>query len=53
MNKSRNLYKDIFIGVSFVAGVFGFMSGEFIVSTLLFAASSLTSNLQLESRFSA
>ncbi|MDD4915723.1 MAG: hypothetical protein PHW13_11885 [Methylococcales bacterium] len=53
MNKSKNLYRDIFIGVSFVAGVFGFMSGEFIVSTMLFALASLTSNLDLDGRFRA
>ncbi len=31
MNKSINLYKDIFTGLSFTVGVFGFMSGEFIL----------------------
>lgn len=53
MNKSNNLYRDIFIGVSFVTGVFGFMSGEFIISTLLFALASLSSNVDLDSRFQA
>jgi len=53
MKKSINLYRDIAIGVSFFIGVFGFMSGEFIISTLLFAFASLSSNLDLDSRMSA
>jgi hypothetical protein len=46
MNKSNNLYKDILTGLFFVTGVFSFMSGDFIISTLLFGVSSLTSNLE-------
>ena len=45
MNKSGNLYRDILTGIFFVVGVFGFMSGEFILSTLLFGASTIASNL--------
>ncbi|MDD1620975.1 MAG: hypothetical protein LUQ11_05800 [Methylococcaceae bacterium] len=46
MNKSSNLYRDIVSGLLFVTGVFSFMSGEFVISTLLFGVSSLTSNLE-------
>lgn len=46
MNKSSNLYRDIVSGLLFVTGVFSFMSGEFVISTLLFGASSLSSNLE-------
>ncbi|QWF71975.1 hypothetical protein KEF85_05840 [Methylomonas paludis] len=53
MKKSNNLYRDIFTGLCFVAGVFGFVSGEFIVSTVLFGLSSLSSNLDLEHCLSA
>lgn len=53
MNKSNNLYRDIFIGVAFTVGVFGFMSGEFIISTLLFAMASLSSNIDLDNRLKA
>ena len=53
MTKSKNLYRDIFIGISFMSGVFGFMSGEFILSTLLFAMASLSSNMDLEGRLKA
>lgn len=53
MSKSKNLYRDVVTGVSFVAGVFGFMSGEFVASTMLFALASVSSNLDLEGRFRA
>ncbi|MBK8814399.1 MAG: hypothetical protein IPN42_02305 [Methylococcaceae bacterium] len=38
-------YKNILIGVLFVAGILVFISGEFIVSTLLFASAALYSNM--------
>ncbi|MGD0959741.1 MAG: hypothetical protein ABSB19_08035 [Methylomonas sp.] len=48
MNASKNLYKDIATGLFLTIGVFGFMSGEFVVSTLLFGAASIFSNLNLD-----
>lgn len=48
MNKPINLYKDITTGLLFIIGIFGFMSGEFVLSTLLFGTASLTSNLNLK-----
>ncbi|WAR43838.1 hypothetical protein [Methylomonas rapida] len=48
MNKSNNLYRDIITGFFFMTGVFGFMSGEFVLSTMLFGAASLSSNLDLD-----
>jgi len=48
MNKSNNLYRDIMTGFFFMTGVFGFMSGEFVLSTMLFGAASLSSNLDLD-----
>lgn len=46
-------YKDILIGSLFIAGILSFMSGLFVISTVLFAASSMFSNMsgkvQLES----
>ena len=53
MNNSKNLYRDIFIGFSFMAGIFGFISGEFIFSTLLFGIASISSNLDLGNRLRA
>ena len=53
MNKSTNLYKDILTGIFFTTGVFGFMSGEFIFSTLLFGAATISSNLDFSDSFNA
>jgi len=39
------LYKDILIGLLFTAGIVGFISGEFIVSTVLFAGTAIFSNI--------
>ncbi|TCV82606.1 MULTISPECIES: hypothetical protein [Methylomonas] len=47
MNTSKNLYRDLMIGAFFVIGMLSFMSGQFILSTLLFGAASLASNLNL------
>lgn len=41
-----DLKKDILIGVLFMSGLLGFMAGEFIVSTVVFAAASLFSNME-------
>jgi hypothetical protein len=45
MKKSSNLFRDIVTGVFFTVGIFGFMSGAFVWSTLLFGAASVASNL--------
>ncbi|WP_347986690.1 hypothetical protein [Methylomonas sp. AM2-LC] len=47
MKKSNNLYRDIITGVFFTVGLFGFLSGAFVWSTLLFGAASVSSNLDL------
>jgi hypothetical protein len=39
--------KDIFIGILFALGMFGFMSGEFIISSTLFAIASIASNVKM------
>lgn len=45
MNTSKNLYRDIVTGLFFATGIFSFMSGQFIISTMLFGAACLSSNL--------
>lgn len=45
MNRSVSLYKDVLTGAFFLAGIFSFVSGQFVISTMLFGASSLSSNL--------
>jgi len=53
MNKSKNLYRDIATGLFFTTGVFGFMSGEFIISTMLFGAATISSNIDFSGSFKA
>jgi len=45
MNRQNNLTRDILTGIFFTTGIFGFVSGEFVLSTLLFGAASISSNL--------
>jgi len=39
-----SLHKDILIGLMFIAAMWSFISGEFVVSTLLFASAAIYSN---------
>jgi hypothetical protein len=47
MKPERNFFRDVTTGILFTTGLFGFVSGEFVISTLLFGAASLSSNLSL------
>ena len=40
-----NLTKDISLSVMFVIGIFGFISGSFIISALVFAITAVFSNI--------
>jgi len=40
-----NLTRDIATGILFVIGLWGFISGQFIISTVLFAGSTVLSNI--------
>jgi len=42
--------KDVFTGLIFLVGILGFISGEFIVSSTLFAASAISSNVLMTRR---
>lgn len=42
--------KDMLIGLMFVVGILGFLSGEFIVSTIMFATSAIFSNIAMSRR---
>lgn len=53
MNKSNNLYRDIATGVLFTSGVLGFMSGEFIISTMLFGIATISSNIDFSGSLKA
>ena len=39
------LNKDIFIGLLFITGIWSFISGQFVFSTLLFAGAAIYSNM--------
>jgi hypothetical protein len=44
------LHKDILIGLMFIVGILGFISGEFIVSTIMFATAAVFSNIAVSRR---
>ncbi|WAK01365.1 hypothetical protein [Methylobacter sp. YRD-M1] len=41
----NSFQKDILIGLIFITGILGFISGEFIISTVLFASAAIASNV--------
>ncbi|MDD5411097.1 MAG: hypothetical protein PHF31_06735 [Methylobacter sp.] len=45
-----NLLKDIIFGLMFLTGLFGFISGAFIVSSALFASAAIFSNIDFNNR---
>jgi len=45
-----NMKKDIAIGTLFITGLWGFISGAFIISTVMFGASAMLSNIFLRER---
>ena len=44
-------YRDILIGITFFVGIVGFISGQFIISTVLFAIAAVLSNTYLNREF--
>lgn len=40
-----NLNRDIATSILFVVGLWGFISGQFIISTVLFASATVLSNI--------
>jgi hypothetical protein len=48
--KMTDFQRDILIGLMFFVGILGFLSGEFIVSTITFATAALFSNIVLSRR---
>jgi hypothetical protein len=43
----NSFYIDILIGVIFLAALMGFLWGEFIISSVLFAIAAIASNVKL------
>jgi CheY-specific phosphatase CheX len=46
----NNFYKDILVGAVFITGLIGFISGEFIISSTLFASSAIASNVNFNGK---
>ena len=46
----NNFKKDIVIGLLFVAGIWSFISGQFIFSTVLFAMAAIYSNIVMRTQ---
>jgi CheY-specific phosphatase CheX len=42
-----DLQKDLLTGFAFIVGIIGFMSGEFIISSTLFASTTVASNINI------
>lgn len=47
-----DLQKDILTGLMFITGIFGFMSGEFIISSAVFASAAISSNINITRKLS-
>ena len=45
-----NFNKDIFIGIMFITGIWSFFSGQFIISTVVFAAAAIYSNIIIRAK---
>ena len=50
MNSFNN---DIIIGLMFIAGIWSFISGQFIVSTVLFAGAAIYSNIVMRAKLNS
>jgi hypothetical protein len=45
-----NFQRDILLGLMFTIGISGFIAGEFIISTVVFASAAIFSNMILSRR---
>ena len=41
----KDIKKDIFIGTLFIGGIWAFISGGYVLSTLMFATAAISSNI--------
>jgi hypothetical protein len=46
----NDFHKDLLIGLMFIAGIWSFISGQFIFSTVLFAVAAVYSNIAMRSK---
>jgi len=47
-----DLQKDVLNGLAFITGVIGFFSGEFIISSVIFAGTAIASNINVNRKLS-
>lgn len=45
--------RDVFIGLMFILGIWGFISGMFVISTVLFASAAIFSNIAMRSELNS
>jgi hypothetical protein len=45
-----NFNNDIIIGLMFIGGIWSFLSGQFIISTVLFAGAAIYSNIVMRAK---
>lgn len=46
----NEVHKDILIGLVFIMGIWSFISGQFVISTVLFASAAIYSNIVMRSK---
>jgi hypothetical protein len=46
----NDLNKDVMIGLMFIIGIWSFISGQFIFSTMLFAGAAVLSNIVMRNK---
>ena len=46
----NDLNKDVLIGLIFVIGIWSFISGQFVISTVLFAGAAIYSNIVMRAK---
>jgi hypothetical protein len=51
--KMNDFRRDVLLGLMFISGIFGFISGEFVISTILFASAAIYSNIAIREKTSS
>jgi len=49
----NNFNKDIIIGLMFIIGIWSFISGQFIISTVFFAGAAIYSNIVMRAKLNS
>ena len=49
----NNFNRDIIISLLFIAGIWSFISGQFIISTILFATAAIYSNIVMRAKLNS